>query len=255
MYKELLIFPKALEGEPLFPDTARKLVAKACDGYPVAQEIFARQPDGRTEHRMFGRGKQGKGYGATPSVCFGGGRGFIQLYGIGKTGSEVLCANGASVATAISRLHGNCPYRFVMNEGHCKVQGSNGGAVAYRIRNLIVSKRHAEYGHITADGLPALPPMEPMIKRAIYRGLVGQALQLDKELGTNYSSVFGTQDSLDIQLFDGKPFFSQIKEGVKSCALGIHGLTFTMACRLIGPWFTGHLRSRGFGYIESGRIA
>lgn len=254
MYRELLIFPKALEGKPVYPDTARKMVAKACDGVStVSPEIFTRQNDGKSLQRVFGHTATGEGYGAVPSICFGGGNGFIKLYGLGKRGSELLSANGAGIATAVSALHDNCPYRFDMKEGACKVQEASNGA--YRIRNLIVSKKRDHFADIAANGLPTLYQMEPLIKKAIVRGIIGQALTIDEETGSHYADVLGTEETLDIQIFDGEPFFAPIKDGIKTCALGVHGLTFTMSCRLAGPWFTGHLRSRGFGFIESGRFA
>lgn len=251
MYRELLIFPEGLKGKPVYPDTARSLCAKACDGVEIDPAIFARQPDGLSIQRVFGHTADKEGFGAVPSICFGGGAGFIRMTGLGQTGTDLILKNAGKIATAVSGLLGDCPYRVDLRKGDCKVQPST-GAHPYRIRNLIVSKKRDHFAGIATSGLPTLAQMEPLIKKAIYRGLVGQALTLDREIGSHFGEVIGTEECLDIQIFEGKPFFAPIKEGLKTCALGVHGLTFTMSCRLVGPWYTGHLRSRGFGFIEGG---
>lgn len=253
MYKELLVFPDALKGKPMYPDTARAMVARACDGVSIDPAIFARGKDGKSEQRVFGHTADGEGFGAVPSVCFGGGQGFVRLYGLGARGAQLILENAGSIAAALSKLHGNCPYQFKMNEGKCEIGPPDGSA--YRIRNLVVSKKRDHFAAIATSGLPTLEAMTPLIKRAIVRGLMGQALALDEETGSNFASVVKDDAELDIRIFDGKPVFIPLKEGVKTCALGVHGLLFTMNCKLSGPWFVGHLRSRGFGYIEKGRMS
>lgn len=253
MYRELLIFPEALKGKPMFPDTARSMVAKACDGSRVSPEIFSRQPeDGKSMQRVFGHTADGEGFGAVPGVCFGGGNGFVRLYGLGKRGVKLLSENAGDIATAISALHGNCPYRFVINDGACQIGNPDGST--FRIRNLIVSKKRDHFSDIAANGLPTLAAMEPLIKKAILRGLIGQAMTIDEETGSNLAGAIKTDEAMDIRIFDGKPVFIPLKSGLKTCALGVHGLMFTMNGSISGPWFVGHLRSRGFGLIEKGRI-
>lgn len=248
MYRELLIYPESLKGQPVFPDTARSLVAKACDATDVNPEIFARQPDGKTVQRVFGHTASGEGYGAVPSICFNGGKGFIRLYGLGKRGRDLLSSEAAPIATAISRLLNNTPYRFDIRDGSCDITPERPGA--YRIHNLVVAKKRYQFADIAEKGLPSLEAMTPLIVKAIHRGLIGQAMALDEETGSQLAFRIPSEEMLGIQIFEGKPVFTPLKNGARACALGVHGLEFTMNLHLEGPWFAGHLRSRGFGQIN-----
>lgn len=251
MYQELLIFPHALRGQAMHPDTARALVAKACDGIPVNPEVFARQPDGKTLQRVFGHTADGAGYGAVPSVCFGGGNGLIRLYGMGQRGATVLAVSGITILTAITQFYDNTPCRVETRSGACEMGPPNGSI--FRIRNLVVAKKRYQYAPFADKGVPSLTDITPLIKTAISRGLMGQAMTLDEETGSQLARQMPTDDMLDIRVFDGQPVFMPTKRGQKGCVLGVHNLLFTMNLSLAGPWFVGHLRSRGFGLIQSGR--
>lgn len=253
MYKELLIFPESLKGQPTYPDTVRSLVAKACDGLSVNPAIFARQADGKTIQRVFGHTADGEGYGAVPSICFGGGNGLVRLYGMGVRGDELLSESAGTILTAVSGLLNNTPCRFEIWSGNCEVGHPNGSG--FKIRNLVVAKKRYQYAEFAEKRIPTLVEMTPLIKRAIVRGLIGQALTLDEETHSQLARQIPTDDMLDIKIFEGKPVFKPTKAGSKGCVLGVQDLVFTMNISLSGPWFVGHLRSRGFGLIQSGRVS
>lgn len=253
MYKELLIFPESIKGQPMYPDTVRSLVSKACDGIAINPEIFARQADGKTIQRVFGHTADGEGFGAIPSICFGGGNGLIRLYGIGKSGRQILTESAGTILTAVSALLNNTPCRFEVKSGDCEIGDPDGGG--FKIRNLVVAKKRYQYAEFAEKRMPTLVEMTPLIKRAIVRGIIGQAMMLDEETGSRHADRLPTDDMLDIKIFEGKPVFMPTKAGKKGCVLGVQDLVFSMNLSLSGPWFVGHLRSRGFGLIQSGKVA
>ena len=63
-------------------------------------------------------------------------------------------------------------------------------------------------------------------------------------------SLVGTDDMLDIQVFEGAPHFKDLHKGMKGKVLCVSGIAFTMAGDLSGPWTCGVLRSRGWGSIR-----
>lgn len=256
MYRELLIFPQSLKGQPIFPDTSRELIAKACDGLEINPQIFARQANGQTINHVYGHTADGQGYGAVPAVCFGGGSGLIRMYGMGQHGADLLMEEAATIGTAVSKLLGTS-YAFKLNEGRCEITPNKPGI--YRIRNLVVAKKRYQFAAIADGRMPTLEEMTPLIRNAIVRGITGQAMAIDEQCENQSEILLAGQipneGALDVRIFHGKPVFIPLKKGKKACALGIHNLEFTMNLRLSGPWFAGHLRSRGFGYIQKGRYA
>lgn len=253
MYVELIVFPHALRGTQIFSEQARSIVAKACHESNVNPEIFnRRKEDGKSIQRVFGHTADGEGYGAIPSIVFGGGKGFVRIIGFGKKGTKLLSENASTISTAVSQMYDNSPYRFDMKSGNCTIDHPDGST--FKIHNLIVTKKREHYSDIAQNGIPSLESMTHLIEKAIIRGLIGQALTIDEETGSNCAGAIKTDKGMGIKIFAGTPVFIPIKEGTKKCALGVHKLEFTMNCGISGPWFVGHLRSRGFGQILKGRV-
>lgn len=249
MYRELIVFPAALKDQIIYPETARSLVAKSCDGLAIDPEVFTRQPDGTTRQGVFGHHSTGEGYGIPPAVVFNGGRGFIRLYGIGQRGSELVSREAPQIATAIS-LHTHSPYTFTVNTGECALE-DRGYAQLYGIKTLIVAKKKYQFAALTGGGLPTLTAMTPLIQRAIVRGIISQARLLDTDAGRPAKeTVIGTDEMLDIRVLAGKPVFVPIKTGARIHALGVRNVVFSINLNMTGPWVVGHLRSRGFGLIK-----
>lgn len=62
-------------------------------------------------------------------------------------------------------------------------------------------------------------------------------------------SLVGTDDMLDIQVFEGAPTSKSCTRHERQGAVRA-GIAFTMAGDLSGPWTCGVLRSRGWGSIR-----
>jgi hypothetical protein len=262
-YKELLLFPEALKDKTMYPDTVRKLVSEACGDKAVHPGIFNRYivEEGddagkrKTVHRKFGDDRNGDGFGATPSIVFGGGRGIIRIYGIGKRGIELLEAEALKIVQNIVELLGNSVFRFEFKEGKCSI-AQRYDPVVYRIHNLCLTKDMDEVNLKYMDAkrkLLDIQDVAPHICKVLYRGIVGQAMGLDDEDGTFIESLLPHEDGFDAHILDGTLKIGCIKEhanGKKVHALFAHGLVFGAPYEFKGPWFTGHLRSHGHGAIR-----
>jgi len=250
MYKELLIsLPRALNRK-LFPDEARALVARAVDGYPVDPLLFHRQPDGKTMQGCYGFAREGEGWGIPPLIAFGGGYGGIRLTGLGRQGAELLAVQTRLVIEALSAYLGApCRYRF--NDGDCRLAYSS--PRLYQIDQLVVSKKNRRsFRYREADGRTfLLSSIRPLIQRAIVGGLISQARFLDRHSRSpSLESEIGTDEMLGLQLLAGRPLIGNIKKGARADALVVRNLVFSLDMELHGPWFAGHLRSRGCGLIR-----
>ncbi|MDO8728578.1 MAG: hypothetical protein Q7K26_01655 [bacterium] len=244
MYKELLLFPEVLKGQQIYPEDARSLVAKACDGRSIDPAIFARGPDGKTLQGRYGDDRKGEGFGLPPSIIFDGGNGFIRIYGIGKSGTDLLAEHTASIVTALSKHLGG-PYRMEFKHGDCELQMSE--PILYSIRKLIVSKKPAKLSHffgVTAQ------ERAPEIKKEILNGLISMARWLDEDLGTPHLLEHGipSDDSLILDILEGESVPIPIKPGIPAAAF--KNITFCTNISLNGPWMAGKLRSRGYGLIR-----
>lgn len=246
MYSEFIIRPAALADKFIYPDTARKLVAEACDGLQLPPVLFNRQADGKTLQGKYWHEDKNHieaGLPLPPVVSYDGGKGFLKVLMFGEPGRDLMAETAAHIATAVGRHVGGA-YSFMMNEGDCNIQPRS-TPVLYSIRRLVASKKpEGSRQYIKTD--PA--DVSDNLRRIILRGLISQARWMDDN-GTSglYESV-PHEDSLGFHIAEGRSIPIEIKEG--KLAAGYAGLTFTMNLMLVGPWFAGHLRSRGYGQIR-----
>jgi hypothetical protein len=249
MYTELLIFPEALRGKPLFPDVARELVAEATDAFAVDPLLFNRQPDGKTVQGCYGTVRDGEGWGVPPAVCFGASRGCIRLIGLGPTGASAVTEAAPTLGAAIAMHLGNSPYTFKTLSGNCSVARSH--PTVYRVRQLAVSKKLQTINRHKEEDVLTLQSVDPLIRRALIGGLLSQARYLDDACpGEGREAAIGTDEMIGLRVLDGRPVIGRIKKDVKAHALIVRDLVVSLDLDLKGPWFAGHLRSRGYGLIR-----
>lgn len=235
MYLEVIFRPQGLAGQRIWPDQARKLVAKACDGLDLAPALFNRGPNGKTLQGRYGDDRDGDGMGMPPAIVFDGGRGFIRLYGLGERGQALLGEAAPTLLRGLIRAQGATS--FDMKAGACELE-YKGYGVLHRIHLLVVSKK------------PGVIPREPAtaeassaaIRREITRGLIAQA----RWLGGSLEGQVPLDEDIDI--VEGEPCPVPIQDGIFAAAF--KNVVFAMPVMAKGPWLAGHLRSRGYGMIR-----
>ena len=248
MYSELIIRPKALENQIIYPDIARKLVGEALDGITVSPLLFNRQADGKTiQGRYWHEDKNHitAKMGLPPVVTFDGGMGFIRIYMIGIAGRELMSESASVIASAIAK-HVGGPYSFAMNEGMCTIEPRE-TPVLYSARKLVMTKEPAK-----SQRYFKIAPTEVSddIRRVLLRGLISQARWLDENSNgaCNLEYLIPHEDSLGFFIAEGESCPILIND--KNYAAGYSKLAFSMQLELMGPWSAGNLRSRGYGQIR-----
>ncbi len=250
MYKELLIFPKSVEREIFYSNTARELVAEATDGFNIDPLVFSRMPDGGTLKGTYGDIENNEGWGVPPHVFFGGGRGLIRVTGIGLKGAKLIESEAATISTAIS-MKLNTPYSFKINEGICAIKRSR--PFLYKINQLILSKKPSKINACKSEnGRITLESVTPLIRRAITGGLISQCRFIDNQsLPMSMESEIGTDDMLGLRILEAqKVTFKKVKKDPQVYALMVSNLIFSIDLDLKGPWLAGILRSHGYGLIR-----
>lgn len=244
MYKELLLFPEQLKGQTIYPDMARKIVALACNGLPVNPAIFARDEQGKTLQGRFGDDRKGEGFGIPSPIVFDGGLGFIRIYGIGKTGSDLLTDQAMTLVAALSK-HFNSPFRMEFKQGDCSLKMSQ--PFMYGIRRLVVAKKSHQLNHFF--GVSATERASE-IKKEILRGLISTARWLDKDLGgqSMLESQIPSENSIILDVLEGESVPVEIKPGIPAAAF--KNVVFCTNLDINGPWSVGKMRSRGYGLVR-----
>lgn len=234
MYLELIYRPRSLADQYLHPDQARRLVAAACDGLHLPA-LFNRDDDGKTLQGRYGDDRDGEGAGVPPLVSFDGGKGYVRLYGLGAAGRDILMAAATPVLSALSRAHG--PTTVALLEGECQIKAT-GHQILHRISRLVLFKRPGP----ARKALVTDPATRDALRRAIGHGLLAQARLLG---GALEGSVPRDEE---IEILEGLPCPVPIQPDI--LAVGYKNLVVALPVRLIGPWQTGRLRSRGYGRIR-----
>lgn len=246
MYSEFIISPAALADQLIHPDTARKLVAEACDGLALPPLLFNRQEDGKTLQGKYWHEDKNHleaGLPHPPVVSYDGGKGFLKILMFGQPGRDLMAETASDIANAIGK-HLNCSYSFAMNQGDCKIEPRN-TPVLYSIRRLVVSKKP----EISQQYIKVAPEsVSDNLRRIVMRGLISQARWLDENGASGLYYTIPDEESLGFYIAEGRPLPIEIKNG--NLAAGYAGLTFSMNLMLTGPWFAGQLRSRGYGQIR-----
>lgn len=260
MYIELLIFPKICEGKEVPHKTARSIVAKACEAFPINPRVFARDETGKTLTEIYpGMGEGGKDLPKPPLVTFRGGKGFFRITGLGLEGVRLVRENAQLLCQAISD-HLQSPYTLRLNEGHCKAEQLHGYVNTYFMPTIAVMSKIHRWSKLTPlqEDSPrrklTLDDLKPYIHREICEGLIAQCRFMDEsyredgraDLATMQSEL-GTDDMLNIEIHEGSPNFQPMRPGDKLNALFVNDVVFTASVKLTGPWQFGRLRSRGHG--------
>ncbi|OLP04533.1 hypothetical protein [Rhodoferax antarcticus] len=248
MYNEILFFPESLRGQQIYPDVARKMLAAACDGLAIHPGIFNRDEAGKLITSHYGHQNDGEGFGVPPKIVFDGGTGFIRIFGLGKSGVDLLNDN-SHILMAAMRKHCGGAFRMEMKHGDMTLAASE--PIMYGIRRLVVEKNAKAAGHYFH--VQAVE-REEEIKKVILTGLISCARYLDDESKgeSHFESHIPSEDSLILDILEGDATPIDIKPGIR--AAGFKNVTFCTNLDLSGPWCTGKLRSRGYGIIRK-RIA
>ena len=248
MFLELQVFPKSFEGQSVYPDVARRMVAAACDGFPIDPAIFARGDDGKTLQGVVGDMATGQGWGVPPRVTFGAGRGVVRVIGLGSSGCDLVSAQASLIATALGQ-HLRTEYVVKFVRGQCEIEQSR--PHLYRIRELVISKKPRAFRRYEQDGAYTLESVRPLVMRAIVGGLVSQAQLLDDEcpLEASREAQIGTDEMLGLKCLDGLIRIRRIRSGADGFAVVIQRLVISLDLDLKGLWYTGLLRSHGSGLL------
>lgn len=245
MYVEALFRPKSLENQVIYPEDARRIIIKALDqDTTVSPLLYSRDSTGKTIGRHIGR------YPAAVPVIYGGGNGFIRVYGIGDEGKEVLLKDLTKIYTALSSSL-DTPVAMEMRSG--KISYSVKGYRSYRINRFALVKSARPKGD-TFFGLmkrsmesktdeekdAAFREALPLIMSALDFWLASIAEQFGLDLPRN----------LDIQITGGSLGAQRIHPDRPGHVGIVRNLTFNMLGDLTGPWAIGHLRSHGCGMIR-----
>lgn len=246
VYRELLIFPKALEGKPMRADEARTLIGTAIGSEAVPPLLFGRDESGALLQPVI-PGKNRHEENSAPAVTFGGGKGLLRVIGIGREGADAVTAATGVIMMAVSRyLKTACSFK--VNEGRHTARCSMPST--YLIRDLCVSKKADIINQYRDfDGHFSLAGITPLIRRALINGLVSSARKADGGCLSPLEAEIPSDSALGIRVLSGRPYFAPIVPQGRSSALFVGMLTFALNMDLGGPWTAGHLRSRGYGLI------
>lgn len=244
LYTELILRPKTMAEQTVYPREARRLLAKALDGFTVSPQLFGRDATGKTMGTRVNRRPP------LVPVIFNGGKGFLRLYGVGDEGREVLRNDMGTIVTALSR-HTEGQVILEIKEG--KFIHKPGMPRSYRINRLALGKHgkvrgdklfaawEQSHNSTTQEGkMAALRSISPVIKETLDWYLDGAADQLGIDLPRD----------LDINVVDGELVLDRIHADRPGHVVCIKNLRFFLNGELYGPWAAGHLRGHGFGLIR-----
>lgn len=244
MYTEVLLRPKSLEGQRVYPGDARRMVAKALDGdTAISPVLFGRDESGKTAGRRINH------LPPVAPIVFDGGTGFVRIYGVGQTGREVLMNDLGRIVSGLSSYTGG-PVAMDLRKGD--ISFAPKGYRTYRIARLAMAKqskvrgekfftlwkRYNATGETEREAI--FQEAVPLIKGVIDTGLAAMADQNGIDLPQN----------LDIKILSGELAVSRIHPGSPGHVGIVRNLCFSMLGHINGPWSVGHLRSYGFGLIR-----
>jgi len=244
MYVEALFRPKSLENQVIYPVDARRIIIKALDqDTTVSPLLYSRDSDGKTIGRHIGR------YPAAVPIVYGGGNGFIRIYGIGEDGKDVLLKDLTRIYTALSSSL-DTPVAMEMRSG--KINYAVKGYRSYRINRFALAKPANAKGNsffglmkrsmeskTDEEKASVFQEALPLIRSALDFWLASVAEQFGLDLPKD----------LDIRVTGGALGVQRVHPDRPGHVGIIRNLTFNMLGILTGPWAIGHLRSHGCGMI------
>lgn len=244
MYNEILLFPEKLRGQPIYPDIARKIVGEACDGCNIDPAIFCHDAQGKTLQGRYGDDRKGEGFGIPPAIIFDGGTGFIRIFGIGQSGSDLLADQAMPMVSALNKHFGGA-FRMEMKQGDMTLSASE--PRIYNMRHLVVAKKAHQIAQFRDK---SVAERSEEIKKEILNGLLSCARFLDDDIGgaSMLEGQIPSHESLTLDILEGTPMPVFTKPGIPAAAY--KNLVFCTNLKLSGPWTAGKLRSRGYGLIR-----
>lgn len=239
MYVELILRPQIMQGQRIYGDVARRLIAEALDGKDVDPILFSKGAVSLSDEDLP----------AQAPIVYDGGTGFLRIYGIGEAGAEALTKEMGVIHAAVSKRT-NSPVYIEIKRGD--VAYTNRGYRTYRIGVLGLAKmekaRGAKFYEIWKRYLNMPEDQRdavfleavPMIKSVLDRGFEAVAVQNGIDLPKN----------LDIDITGGKLSIQGIHPDKGGTIGVVRGLRFIALGDFVGPWAVGHLRGYGYGIVR-----
>ena len=171
----------------------------------------------------------------------------LMISAVGSAAVGCLLSN-ASKAGALVARHFDISLEERCQQGECEVQTA-ADVCTYNVPSLVLSRRHFDREQngrslrkVVTEGLFNDPALLDQVNRILMEGINRQAgvclLDVPPEL-------LG-----DIVVHRLAPV--QVKPGIYFV---VGAVSFRTSLRLIGPWYAGHLQSRGYGRIFPARTA
>ena len=264
-YVEYLIQLPQAPANAVSADTARKLVGQINQKHNLNLPMlfFGRMPDGAHIQPWINlpgeEGNRKNSYSTPPAISISGGPNFLRFIAIGHVGVQMLQQHLLSICTALSNEL-QTPFGLQQYSGDIDVEHSYGNANLYVISTLIVDKSSKTLLPFLDSVSPSkttprnvtLAQMEPLIVKAITRGIVGQALMMDSLSDSSEPSLLSRlprDNQFNIQVLEGNSFFFDI-DGKRHFGLAARHILFGCNLDLKGIWQVGQLRTRGYGLIR-----
>lgn len=237
MHTEYFFKPKALRESIVYPDQARVIAAKICDGIPIDPAIFHRNPDGSS---IQGRGPDGEGL--QPPIVFDGGKGFVRIYGFGQKGMNILSSQAGLLLSAFTKQYG--PTALETRETKSEIRFDKGFR-EYSMRRLVVAKKNQDIDKFYRK---PIHEVSELVANIIRRGMLSQARLMDVGQAPFYEGALPHDEAFPIHIHEGEPMPIDIKNG--NYAAGYRDIVFSLPFTATGTWQAGLLRSRGFGLFR-----
>lgn len=257
MYEKYLIELPQADASLLNAKTARSVVGAALSSEDVFEKdrflLFARDERGQPLQREFSL--DGMRYAAPAPVLIGGTERRVVLIGLGTQGVELVRKHLVTIANALSR-YTKSMWSLQHYSGACDV--STFGTRMYYSPTFVVEKNKRKFNAIlerlpkaaNGDPIPDMAVINNLLERAVVHGLIGQALMLDEDCGSNLFGKLPSAERLGVNIISGTPFMMRLNAASNAHAIAVKNLVFSMDAQLSGPWFAGQLRARLCGQIK-----
>lgn len=250
MYSQMLITPQpgGAHATALWPERARSTLAAACAGSEVPAEFFGHAPAVYVEDCALP---------APPPIILDATRdGSYRITALGRPGVDMMFSQAPLVyARLVEHLGVLCTFKTY--RGPCMAEQSD-DAVLYRSRRMVIARKRAQMDHLLDQGRVSLDVARDLIKRSIVDGIVSQATYLDDTSDTGILAALPPSDGIEVDVLAGDitldPVTHPQRGGKPVMALVAKHLIFSLNINLTGPWYCGHVRSKGYGLITKERI-
>ncbi len=203
------------------------------------------EPEARFDLRLLQLGDEGQPRHVPTAIRTGSREQSLMLSAVGSEAVACLLSNASKAGILVAR-HFGIPLDERYRQGECDVQNAP-KICAYQIPSLVLSRRHFDrvregisMRKVVTERLLNHPMLLEQVGRAVTEGIQRQA---DVCLLDLPPSLLG-----DVMVHRLAPVL--VKPGVYFV---VGAVSFRAGWRLLGPWYVGHLQSRGYGRIYLAR--